>query len=300
MKKASVILTSALALGLLAGCGNNTNNAPAATNAPAETAAPAANATNTGTEAAKYQDGTYYGTAEADAKTGWQTYVLLTVEGGKITKADWNAFNVNNAGDLKKKVSADGKYGMKEKGGAQSEWHEQAAQAEAFLIEKQDPAAITVNAEGKTDAVSGVSMGVNDFVAAAQAALTAGPATAGALKDGGYHAEGAEFDPNNGFKSTVDLTVANGNVVAAKFSGVNAAGDDKQQYSADGKYGMKEKGGSAAEWHEEIIAAQKYFVENSGAAPTLNEEGKTDAISGVTISVGEYFTLAEKALEGAK
>ncbi|KGE19567.1 hypothetical protein [Paenibacillus wynnii] len=299
MKKASVILTSALALGLLAGCGNNTNNAPAATNAPAETKAPAANATNAGTETAKYQDGTYYGTAEADAKTGWQSFAILTVEGGKITKADWNAFNVNTAGDLKKKVSEDGKYGMKEKGGAKADWHEQAATAEAFLIEKQDPAAITFNAEGKTDAVSGVSIGVNDFVVAAQAALAAGPAQAGALKDGGYHAEGAEFDPNNGFKSTVDLTVANGNVVAAKFSGVNKDGVDKQQYSADGKYGMK-AAGAQAEWHEEIAKVQAYYVENKATAPALNDEGKTDAISGVSISVGEYFTLAEKALEGAK
>lgn len=299
MKKATVILSSALVLGLLAGCGNNTNNAPAATNAPAETAAPATNSTNTGTETGKYQDGTYFGTAEADERTGWQTYVLLTVEGGSITKADWNAFNVKNAGDLKKKVSEDGNYGMKEKGGAQAEWHEQAAAAEAFLIEKQDPAAITVDAEGKTDAISGVSVGVDDFVAAAQAALAAGPAQAGPYKDGGYTAEG-EMDAKSGWKSTVALTVANGNVVAAKFSGVNAAGEDKQQNSIDGKYGMKEKGGSQAEWHEEIAAAQEYYVENSGTAPAINEEGKTDAISGVTISVGEYFTLAEKALEGAK
>lgn len=111
MKKASVILSSALVLGtLLAGCGNNNNagNA-AATNAPAAaTTAPAADATNApaanaGTETGKYQDGTYYGTVDVDAETGWQTFVLLTVEGGKITKADWNAFNTKTAGDLKKK-----------------------------------------------------------------------------------------------------------------------------------------------------------------------------------------------------
>ncbi len=299
MKKASVILSSALLLGVLAGCGNNTNNAPAATNAPAETTAPAANSGNAATETAKYQDGTYYGTAAADAKTGWETFVLLTVEGGKITKADWNAFSVTNAGDLKKKVSEDGKYGLVAQGGGQAEWHEQAAKAEAFLIEKQDPAAITVDAEGKTDAISGVSVGVNDFVTTAQAALAAGPVQAGPLKDGGYHAEGAEFDANNGFKSTVDVSVVNGNIVAAKFSGVNAAGDDKKQYSADGKYGMKAGGGSA-EWHEEIAKAEQYFIENNGAAPTVDAEGKTDAISGVSINVGEYFTLAEKALEGAK
>lgn len=302
MKKASVILSSALVLGtLLAGCGNNNNNAAntAATNAPAETTAPAAtNSGNATAEAGQYQDGTYYGTAPADEETGWQSFVLLTVEGGKITKADWDAFNVKNAGDLKKKVSEDGNYGLVSKGGAQAEWHEQAANAEAFLIEKQDPAAVVVNAEGKTDAISGVSVGVSDFVAAAQAALAAGPTEAGPYKDGGYKAEG-EMDAESGWKSTVALTVANGNIVAANFSGVNAAGDDKKQYSVDGKYGMK-AGGASAEWHEEIALAEKYFLDNKGTAPTLDAEGKTDAISGVSINVGEYFTLAEKALEGAK
>jgi major membrane immunogen (membrane-anchored lipoprotein) len=299
MKKASVILSSALVLGtLLAGCGNNNNaatNAPVATTAAEATTAPAANA---GTETGQYQDGTYYGTVDADAETGWQTFVLLTVEGGKITKADWDGFNINNAGDLKKKYSEDGKYGLVKIGGAQSEWHEQAAQAEAYLIETQDPAAITVDAEGHTDAVSGVSVHVSDFVAAAQAALAAGPVQLGEYKDGGYTAEG-EMDADSGWKSTVAISVAGGNIVAVNFSGVNAAGDDKTQYSVDGKYGMK-AGGASAEWHEEIALAEQYFLDNNGAAPTLDAEGKTDAISGVSIHVGEYFTLAQKALEGAK
>ena len=296
MKKASVILSSALILGLLAGCGNNTDNAATPTNAPAETTAPATNAGNAGTEAGQYADGTYYSAAEAD-DNGWTYYALLTVEGGKITKADWDAYNVKTAGDTKKKLSEDGKYGMKA-GGASSEWHEQAALAEAYLIEKQDPAAITFDAEGKTDAISGVSVHVSDFVTAAQAALAAGPVEAGQYKDGGYHAEG-EMDADSGWKSTVDLTVVNGNVVAVNFNGLNAAGDEKKQFSIDGKYGMK-AGGASAEWHEEIAAVEKYYLENNGAAPTLDAEGKTDAISGVSIHIGEYFTLAEKALEGAK
>ncbi|WP_151735716.1 FMN-binding protein [Paenibacillus tengchongensis] len=302
MKKASVILSSALVLGtLLAGCGDNNNAANnaagnTATNAPAASEAPATNSGNTA-ETGQYQDGTYFATVPVDAETGWQTFALLTVEGGKITAADWNAFNVNNAGDLKKKVSEDGKYGLVEKGGAQAEWHEQAAKAEAFLIEKQDPAAIAFDGEGHTDAVSGVSVHVNDFVEAATAALAAGPVEVGPYKDGGYHAEG-EMDADSGWKSTVDVTVAGGNVVAVKFSGLNANNEDKKQYSIDGKYGMK-AGGASAEWHEEIEKAEDYYLQN-GAAPTLDAEGKTDAISGVSIHVGEYFTLVEKALEGAK
>lgn len=106
MKKASVILSSALVLGtLLAGCGNsNKAENAAATTAPVATATAAAEATTApAAETGKYQDGTYYGTVDADPETGWQTFTQLTVEGGKITKADWNAFNVKKAGDLKKK-----------------------------------------------------------------------------------------------------------------------------------------------------------------------------------------------------
>ncbi|WP_327204879.1 hypothetical protein [Paenibacillus sp. DMB20] len=111
----------------------------------------------------------------------------------------------------------------------------------------------------------------------------------------------AKKDAKSGWKSTVDLTVANGKVIAAYFSGVNDNGDDKQVFSKDGKYGMKEKGGAQAEWHEQIEKAQQYFLENQGVGSlSFNDEGKTDAISGVSIGIQEYFQLAEKALEGAK
>lgn len=109
------------------------------------------------------------------------------------------------------------------------------------------------------------------------------------------------MDAKSGWKPTVEVTVSNGAVSAVKFTGVDKDGNDKQQFSKDGKYGMKEKNPSAlAEWHEEVAKAEQYYIDNKGAAPAFNAEGKTDAISGVSISVGEYWTLAEKALEQAK
>ncbi|MBA9088353.1 major membrane immunogen (membrane-anchored lipoprotein) [Fontibacillus solani] len=300
MKKASIILSSALLLGLLAGCGssNEGNTADKANNTPATE-----NSTNTGTNApaeqGKYQDGVYFAQGEADAKTGWQAFVTLTVSGGKITEAKWNATNANVGVD-KVTYSKEGKYGMKA-GGAQSEWHEQAEKAEAYLIEKQDPKDITLNDEGKTDAITGVSVHVNEFFTLADQALTAGPVQAGTYKDGTYHAEAADFDAKSGWKETADVVVAAGKVIKVNFSGVNAAGEDKKQNSIDGKYGMKEKGGAQAEWHEQAVKAEAYLVEKQDpAALTFNEEGKTDAISGVSISLQSYYDLAAKALEQAK
>lgn len=292
-KKLSIILSGTLILGgLLAGCGGD--KAPEAN----DTSKPQTEAPAGDVKVGEYKDGNYFAQGAMNEKSGWQYNVTLKVEGGKITDADWNATNIK-AGPDKKTVSESGEYGMKA-GGAQAEWHEQAEKAEQFLIEKQDPAAITVNDEGKTDAISGVSISVNEFAELAQKALQAGPTEAGPYKDGAYHAEG-EKDANSGWKSTVDLTVVNGNVVAAYFSGVNDAGEDKQDFSKDGKYGMKEKGGAQAEWHEQVQKAQQFYLENQGVGSvSFNDEGKTDGISGVSIGVQEYFTLAEKALEGAK
>lgn len=296
-KKWSVFLCSLLLVGMLAGCGKEENAAPV-TKEPAtttDTTTPAATE-----QSSKYAEGSYYAEGDFDAESGWKPYVVLTVKDGKIATADWNFVN-SKGGPDKKALDKAGKYGMKEKGKAQSEWYEQAAAAEKFLIDKQDPTAIVVNAEGKTDAITGVSIHVGDLATLSKKALDAGPVEPGTYKDGSYHAEGDKFDPESGWKSTVDLTVANGKIIFAYFSGVNEAGEDKQVNSVEGKYGMKEKGGSAAEWHEEAQTAQAFLIEKQDpAAIALNAEGKTDAITGVTIHVADFVTLSEKALKGAK
>ncbi|AJS61053.1 hypothetical protein [Paenibacillus sp. IHBB 10380] len=296
-KKWSVLLCSLLLVGMLAACGKEENAAPVTTEPATTTDSTTPAATE---ESGKHADGSYYAEGEFDAASGWKPYIVLTVKDGKIATADWN-FVSNKGGPDKKALDKAGKYGMKEKGNAQANWYEQAASAEKFLIDKQDPAAITLNAEGKTDAITGVSIHVSDLANLSKKALDAGPAEPGTYKDGSYHAEGDQFDPESGWKSTVDLTVANGKIIYAFYSGVNEAGDDKQAYSIEGKYGMKEKGGSASEWHEEAQAAEAFLIEKQDpAALAVNAEGKTDAITGVTIHVADFVTLSEKALEGAK
>lgn len=294
-KKLSIIMASTLVLGgLLAGCGGKEAEKPAPETPKTENPAPAA---PTAPESGKYADGVYFAQGEMNEKSGWQYNVTLKVEGGKITEANWNGSNIK-AGPDKKSLDKAGKYGMKEKGGAQAEWYEQAEKAEKFLIEKQDPAAITYDEQGNTDVIAGVSIHVNDFVELSQKALQAGPTEPGPYKDGGYHAEG-EKDPKSGWASTVDLTVANGKVIAAYFSGVNDKGEDKQTVSKEGKYGMK-AGGAQSEWHEQIQKVEQHYLENQGAGSLSFTEGKTDAISGVSVHVQEFFQLADKALEGAK
>ena len=286
-KHLALLMTLLLAATALAGCGAK----------QAETPAPAPAAT----EAAAWADGIYYAQGDSyDAESGWKSTVLLEVKGGKILSANWNGIS-NKMGLDKKTASQTGKYPMVEVGGAKAPWHDQAAEMEKFLLEKQDPKAITVNAEGKTDAVSSVTISVGDFATLADKALTAGPATPGTYKDGTYHAEGKDFDAQTGWKGTVDVVVANGNIISVFWSGLDKDGNDKKAASIEGKYPMVEKGGAKAPWHEQAVAAEAFLLEKQAVdAIPVNAEGKTDAIASVTIAVGEFTQLATEALSAAK
>lgn len=293
MKKILILLLALVMVISLAAC------QPKATEAPApETKTEETSETKVEAPAGELQDGTYFAMADTFPDSGWKATVTLKVEGGKITAADWNGVN-KNAGADKKSFSKDGKYGMKEKGKAQAEWHEQAEKVEAYLIETQDPAKIEYkDNEGHTDAISGVSIHVNEFFELAAKALAQGPVEMGPYKDGAYHAEAKEF--TNGWKETVDLTVMNGKIVAANWDGISEENAEitKKMASADGSYGMKEKGKAQAEWHEQAAAAEAHLLEIQDPTKITytDNEGHTDAISGVSIHVNGFFDLAKEAL----
>jgi major membrane immunogen (membrane-anchored lipoprotein) len=302
MKKTASILASLLLVAVMAGCGDNNTGAGSAT----DPNPPAAGQTQQqepqsepAAETGKYADGVYY--AEGEFNNGWKEIVALKVEGGKIVDVEWNA--LPEAGGLdKKNFDKAGKYGMKEKAGAQADWWEQAEKAEAYLIEIQDPAAITyIDDQGHTDAIAGVSVHVNGLFDLAQKALAAGPVEPGPYKDGTYYAEEESFA--NGWKYTATITVLNGKIIAADWNGINEnGGPDKDTVSASGEYGLVAKGGAQAEWHEQAAKAEAFLIEKQDpkAITYTDDKGHTDAIAGVSIHVSEFFELAEKALEGAK
>lgn len=280
-------LSVVVAAGLLAGCGKtqDTSNNSSKGN-PKE-----------------YQDGIYFAQEDGFGETGWKYVVTLEVKAGKIVKADWNGANKKGGAD-KKTVSKNGEYGMVAKGNAKSEWHEQAQLAEAYLIEKQDPTAIQYKDDkGNTDAISGATIKVKSFFDLAKKALDKGPVGAGQYKDGTYHAEEKAFAEKSGWKYTVDITVINGYIVAADWNGVHKdGGDDKDTQSKNGQYGMVEKGGAKAEWHEQAEKVEAYLLEKQDPAAIQykDDKGNTDAISGATINVKGFFDLAQEALAGAK
>jgi major membrane immunogen (membrane-anchored lipoprotein) len=247
-----------------------------------------------------YQDGIYY--AQEDGFShGWKYVVTIYVKNGAIVKADWNGVS-NVGGPTKDVVSTAGKYPMVEAGGAQAPWHIQAERAEMWLVENQDPSLISyIDDEGHTDAISGVSVHVVEFFDLAQQALDAGPVGRGTYRDGYYSATMPEFE--RGYKYFVEITVVNGFIATADWNAI--AEEDtrtKDRISAEGDYPMVENGGAQAPWHEQGALAEAWLVENQDPSliSYIDDEGHSDAITGVSIHVVEFFDLAEKALKWAK
>ncbi len=245
-------------------------------------------------------DGIYFASDDAfDAESGWKSVLTIEVAGGKITTVDWNGASIT-AGKDKKTTSKDGEYGMVAYGKASSEWHEQAALAEGYLVENQTLATLNTDAEGKTDTIAGVTIAVSDFSALVDQALAAGPVGTGKFVDGTFYAEEAAFNAENGWKENASFTVINGFVVSANWNGTSeATTKDKKTFSADGEYGMVKIGKAIAEWHEQAALVEGFLVDSQDfdAITLTDADGHTDAVAGVSMKVISFVDLAKQALK---
>lgn len=116
------------------------------------------------------------------------------------------------------------------------------------------------------------------------------------LKDGTYEAK-TDAPDASGFIDIVTLTVENGKIMAASWDGVTADGAKKSIMSENGEYTMSEDG---LTWKAQAEALAAALIENQSLSfLTTNEQGKTDAVSGVSISVGGFISLANNCLEQA-
>ncbi len=256
-----------------------------------------------GEEGIVYEDGTYFAMQdEFSERSGWKYAVIITVEDGKFTEINWTA--ISNKGGLDKdSLSREGLYPMVEIGNAKYDWHIQAEKTEAHLLETQDITDIEYSPDtGRTDAISGVSITINGFYEVVEKALNKGPVEPGRFRDGAYQAE--EDSYTNGWRNTVAITVLHGNIVSAHWTEINEENPeiDKKTESIDGNYPMVEDGGAKAPWHEQVEKTENHLIASQDPTDInfIDDRGRTDAITGVSIMVKPFFALAEEALADAK
>ena len=239
------------------------------------------------------KDGTYEAKAEAPDNNGFTDEVTLTVKDGKIAEVNWEAVGAD--GSTKSVLSENGEYVMTEDG---LTWKEQAEALAKAVVENQSLSFLNLDEQGKTDAVSGVSISIGGFTALAEKCLkeAAGITQTLELKDGTYEAK-AEAADNNGFMDQVTMTVADGKITEVNWDAIGEDGSAKSVLSENGEYVMTEDG---LTWKEQAEALANALIENQSLDfLQVNEQGKTDAVSGVSISVGEFISLAEKCMNEA-
>ena len=234
-------------------------------------------------------DGTYE--AKGEPMDGYTDQVSMTVKEGKITEVVWES--VGEDGSKKSVLSENGEYVMTEDG---LTWKEQAEAMAAALVENQSLEFANLNEQGKTDAVSGVSISVGGFVNLAEQCMkeAAGLTQTLALQDGTYEAKGT---PADGYTDQVTMTVKEGKITEVAWESVGEDGSKKSVLSETGEYVMTEDG---LTWKEQAEAMAAALVENQSLEfANLNEQGKTDAVSGVSISVGGFVNLAQQCMNQA-
>lgn len=120
------------------------------------------------------------------------------------------------------------------------------------------------------------------------------------LKDGTYTATATNFSPQ-GYKPTVEVVIKDGKVYSVLIDEISEdSGATKRAQSESGQYRMVELGGAQSEWHEQVALYEKAVVEQGVENVKLDENGVPDAISGCTITVGEYAELIKEAINKAK
>ncbi len=123
--------------------------------------------TASATDGTGWTDGTYEAEEAEFDDQGYKDKVAITIQDGKMTELIWDAYNAD--GQLKSVLSADGAYEMTDRGPT---WQEQAVAITDYVIQNQSTDTIIMNAEGKTDTVTGVSISVNDFISLVQECLS--------------------------------------------------------------------------------------------------------------------------------
>ena len=123
-------------------------------------------------EKGNYKEGTYFGTYTDDfgSNPAVATAVVYVDANGMIKSVFLDTTYLSGEATITKKAMSDD-YGMKKASESGKEWYEQVELIENKVVENQEITFITLDTEGKTDAIAGVTMKVNALYQALNNAL---------------------------------------------------------------------------------------------------------------------------------
>lgn len=119
-----------------------------------------------------YKEGTYFGSyADTYGSTPSVATAVVYVDESGMIKSVFLDTTYSKSNTLTTKKTLGEAYGMKANSEVEKEWYEQVNLIEAKVIENQDLSFITLDDEGKTDSIAGVTMKVSALYNALDVAL---------------------------------------------------------------------------------------------------------------------------------
>lgn len=106
-----------------------------------------------------------------------------------------------------------------------------------------------------------------------------------------------EVTDAEGGKTVATVAFEEGNAVSVKFDYIDAEGKSKYELASSGEYSMGE---GSTPWNEQADAIAAFLAENEfdlEKVTLTDEEGHTDAITGVSIKVPSFLDAVKAALE---
>lgn len=227
------------------------------------------------------KDGYYLALGNKVGDTQWTEFVTVEVKDGLIQEVKWDGFNYDYNGTLRDAVSHEALSGTA---------------IDASYLERVDNFSELVkeNFIGNLQFLQTQEEFPEGFISLVQKALKNGAVKPGLYRDGDYT---LASDPDDkGFYSVLTLIIRGGNIIAGSWNQINTEGSSKRDLARNGLYNM----GGAYTWDEQAdLCIQKLVKLQRPERIFLNDDGKTDVISGVTIFVTPFIMIAEQVLSSA-
>lgn len=335
MKKIiALVLTLAMTLVLLAGCGTATGGAVKTGLGVVSTIAKSTDVTAEKEGLAEVDSTVAAVTVDKDGKIVKceidvaQTKINFSAEGKITTPLDKEFKSKQELGDA---------YGMKKASGIKKEWNEQADAFAAYVVGKtlEQVKGIAINAEGvptASDLTSSVTVHITDLTAAIEKAVSnakdLGAKSGDKLGLGIVTTIGKSTDATaekEGLAQAYSMYTATTFAADGKISSsVIDASQSNVNFTMDGKitsdpakvletknelgdaYGMRKASGIKKEWNEQAAAFAAYTVGKTAAqvkGVAISAEGvptASELTSSVTVHVTDFLTIIEKASANAR
>lgn len=236
----------------------------------------------------------YYHAIGDTAKNGWTYFVAFEMENDKITSFTFDAVQLKEQeGRTKAELSKAGEYDLAP--GNSGEWYAQAKLIEDYVVANNGLDGVKFDDKGASDAISGATIKFGEAADLIEKALKNGPVEKGSMTDGVYFGEVAAQEEGK-YSYQVAYFVNFGHILGVHLDGVSQKdGEDvfKTDMAAAGEYVLAPS--ATAPILDQLATIEAFIIKNQGFDVKVDDSGKTDAISGATISVDGFMEAFNNA-----